>query len=253
MGNLSHRFFEMLFKEEDIQTWDKQQVEDWIEQRSRRLLAREGAVLLMYGREPEKIAFLNRVKYAAWSLVSMIHSNNWKVWKTELPLAGKFIDIPIKGKADLVLIRGEELAVIDFKWRGATRRRNMIKNEEDLQLVTYSKLLTDDDRSTHTAYFILENGKMIARNNEAFKEAESVAPDVNHLEVNDRIYDRMQTTYQWRMAQLQKGQIEIRTIQTLPDLEDIYGDELLTVLEMKRENAHFDDYRTLITGMKKED
>ncbi|MEM8909618.1 MAG: PD-(D/E)XK nuclease family protein, partial [Bacteroidota bacterium] len=163
MGNLSHRFFELLLKE-PLTQWDKTSVYRWVDEQAPKLLSREGAVLLMYGREPEKIAFLNRIKYAAWSLVAMIQQNGWEISGTEKAMARKFFDIPIKGKADLVLKRGEEWAVVDLKWRGASRRARIIKNEEDLQLVLYSKLLTEEDQWAHTAYFILENGQMIARN-----------------------------------------------------------------------------------------
>lgn len=245
MGNLSHRFFEEMFKE-DIKKWDKEHTEKWIDTRANRLLAREGAVLLMYGREPDRVAFINRVKYAAWSLISMIQSNGWKVEATEMDLAGKFKNIPIKAKADLVLKKKDELVVVDLKWRGASRRQRMIKNEEDLQLVMYSKLLTADETWAHTAYFILENGKMIARNNLAFNESLAVTPDSDHIDINERIWSKMGKTYQWRMDQLRKGQIEIRTDSTLHDFEEVYQEELMEVLEMKKGDSPFDDYRTLI-------
>ncbi|MEM6965021.1 MAG: PD-(D/E)XK nuclease family protein [Bacteroidota bacterium] len=245
MGNLSHRFFELLFKE-DIQGWNKRQVEQWIDAKANQLLAREGAVLLMYGREPERIGFINKIKYASWSLVAMIQKNGWKVVTTEMDLEGDFQQVPIKAKADLVLQRGDEHLVVDLKWRGATRRKNVIKNEEDLQLVMYSKLLTADQTWAHTAYFILESGKMIARNALAINEVEAVAPDSDHIDINQRILEKMENTYRWRLAQLEKGMIEVRTDQTKIDLEDHYGSELLDLLEMKDGGAVFDDYRTLI-------
>jgi len=249
MGNLSHRFFELMFDKKennDIYNWDRSDVYEWIDSKAKNLLSKEGAVLLKYGREPEKIAFLNRVKYAAWSLISMIRENGWTVKDTESRLHGKFSNIEMKGIADLVLERGDELAVIDLKWRGASRRKMMIKNEEDLQLVMYSRLLTEDDSWAHTAYFILENGSMISRNELAFKDAIPVAPNSQHEEINQRIYEMMEKTYQWRLHQLNAGKIEIRTAQTAQELEEIYGDELIEILEMRRENAMFDDYRTLI-------
>ncbi len=245
MGNLAHRFFEILFKQ-DIITWTKKDVESWIDDMATQLLSKEGAVLLMYGREPEKVAFINRVKYAAWSLVSIIQSNGWKVKETEMDLEGKFMGIPIKGKADLVLERGNELAVVDFKWRGANRRLQMIKNEEDLQLVLYARLLTADESWAHTAYFIMETGKMIARNNLAFKEATAVSPDLDHIQVNQNVLSKMQKTFSWRMEQLKKGKIEIRTDFTKHQLEEAYMGELLDILEMKDTSAYFDDYKTLI-------
>ena len=252
MGNLSHRFFELLFKE-DITKMDRAAVAEWIDEKAPNLLKEEGAVLLMYGREPEKISFLNKVKYAAWSLVEMIQQNDWKVRETEMGLSGKFAGFPINGKADLVLERKDEIAVIDLKWRGANWRSNLIKSEEDLQLVMYSKMLSNPssmDRQesewAHTAYFILENGKMISRNNQAFKQAVSVSPDQDFKEVNQRIWEKMTRTYQWRLQQLANGLVEVRTEQTYEELAEEYGADLLELLEMHEKDAPFDDYRTLI-------
>ncbi|MBK7869655.1 MAG: PD-(D/E)XK nuclease family protein [Saprospiraceae bacterium] len=245
MGNLAHRFFEQLFQQ-DIQKLNKAELERWIDTEADRLLGREGAVLLMYGREPERIAFVKKVKFAAWSLLDLMRNNGWKVLQTEKTLEGKFLNLQINGRADLVLEKDGELAVIDLKWRGAKRREETIRNEEDLQLVLYSKLLTDDHTWAHTAYFVMENGKLIARNNEAFREVNSVAPGNDLVEVHERILDKMQATYQWRMQQIQEGKVEIRCKQTQFLLEEAYGGELLQVLEMKNEDAPFDDYRTLI-------
>jgi len=244
-GNLSHRFFELLFKE-DVTKMMRADVATWIEERAPDLLRKEGTVLLMYGREPEKVAFLNKVKFAAWSLVEMIQQNGWTVKGTEMGMGGSFEKIPIRGKADLVLERGDEIAVIDLKWRGSNWRSSLIKSEEDLQLVMYSRLLTDEKDWAHTAYFILENGKMISRNNLAFKQATAISPDQDYKEVNQRIWDKMTRTYQWRLAQLSRGMIEVRTEQTAEELDEQYEGDLMDLLEMKDKDAAFDDYRVLI-------
>jgi hypothetical protein len=251
MGNLSHRLFEILFKEKDVLTWEKSQVEKWVSSRLNSLLEREGAVLLMYGREPEKTAFVNTLKYAAWSLIEIIRNNNWQIEGTEQLIEGTFNGIPVKAKADLVLKNAKgALAILDLKWRGASRRQNMIKSEEDLQLVMYSTLLTKDERIAQTAFYIIEDAKMIARNNEAFKEAIAVLPDKDFIQLNQLIWRRMLKTHQWRIKQLQEGRIEVRTEMTFRDLEEPNenGDtsEFDNFLEMKSKDAPFDDYKTLI-------
>ncbi len=250
-GNLAHRFFEEIFKKEDISKWTKSSVEQWINDNAHLMLAKEGAVLLMYGREPEKVSFINKMKISVWRLIKNIQDNGWTIMATEMALKGKFMGIPIKGKADLVLERGRELAVVDLKWRGASRRIQQISNEEDLQLVMYSRLLTDDEDWTHTSYFIIETGEMIARNNLAFKnDVKAVMPDSDHREINARIWQRMEATFNWRMQQIKAGKIEVRTELTQAELEEIYMDELLDVLEMKDKDAPFDDFKTLINLIK---
>jgi hypothetical protein len=61
----------------------------------------------------------------------------------------------------------------------------------------------------------------------------------------------MAATWQWRMEQLSEGIVEIRCRHTLSEIEETYGDSadgkrMMDILEMKGEDAAFDDYRTLI-------
>jgi hypothetical protein len=252
-GNLAHRIFEKLLQQ-DIYSMEKADLEKWIEVETNKLLAREGAVLLMYGREPERVAFVQRLKFAVWSLISHIRENGWQVKQTEMNLEGHFPPAEdgteVRGVADLVLVRGNEMAVVDLKWRGATYRSSIIRNEEDLQLVLYAQML-NSGTWPHTSYFIIENGKFVARNNLAFKNIIPIAPTDDPAATNQRILDRMEATWRWRMQQLAEGKIEIRCRQTIPEIEDAYasggqGELMLEILEMKGEDARFDDYRTLI-------
>jgi hypothetical protein len=249
MGSLAHRFFEMLLKE-DIRGIDKKGVGEWVMNKSEMLLEKEGATMLLYGREPERNAFLNRVKYAAWSLISLLRANAWEVEQTEQELEGTFCGMPIRGKADLVLRRGTETAIIDLKWSGARRRKELIQNGEDLQLMLYAHLLGSSDSWPHTAYFILEDGKMIARNRAAFSDAVVAGRgDEDHGEVAARILEKMEKTFHWRMEQIRKGTIELRTARTAVELEALYESQLMELLEMKQEDARWDDYRTLLEFM----
>ncbi|KAA3623430.1 MAG: PD-(D/E)XK nuclease family protein [Bacteroidetes bacterium] len=247
LGNLAHRFFEILFENPSaIEGMNKAAVERKVDEEMAKLLVREGAVLLLYGREPERLAFINKLKYAAWSLVTMVRSNGWTVVQTEKELEGEFVGTEVKGRADLVLEKDGSSAIVDIKWRGSSRRERELKNEEDLQLVLYAKLLPPEQDLAQTAYFVIENGKMIARNDSAFKEAVTVSPEADLAGVNKRILDRMEATMKWRMEQLKQGILEIRCRHTLAELEEAYGEEQLEILEMKDRDAPFDDYKVLI-------
>ena len=245
-GNIAHRFFELALKEENFHDWTREDLDDWIYARSDRLFQREAATFMMYGFEPDRVQLINQIKYAIWTLLNLIRRNNWKVVDTEVDLKGHFSETPVKGKADIVLKRGSEHCVLDLKWRGHTYRERLIKNGEDLQLVLYSRLLTEDDTWAHTAYFIIENARLLARNTLAFNEIKPLLPDVDAFEMNQNIYEKMQKTFAWRIEQIKNGKVEIRTEKTVKELEEVYGEELLAVLEMRQEDAKFDDYRTLI-------
>ncbi len=248
LGSLAHRFFENLLKK-DLAGLDRKSVQEWVNQEAQVLLPKEGATLLLYGKEPERIAFLQRVTNAAWNLITLIRNNQWEVAGTEVPLTGSFLQMPVRGKADLVLKRGDEQVIVDLKWSGARRRKELIQNEEDLQLMLYARMLASEGKWPHTAYFILEEGKMIARNNEAFKEAiVAGSPGMNHQTVAEAIFDKMEKTYAWRLSQLNKGLLEVRTARTAPELEAMYEGQLFELLEMKQEDAPWDDYKTLLDG-----
>ncbi len=251
-GNLSHRFFELILKE-DFTEWTYDQVKTWVDDHSRTLLRREAATLLMYGYEPQKLQLMHQIKYALWTLINHIRMNKWTVEATEKELTGQFSNTPVKGKADVVLVRvrpdssgrGTERCVLDLKWSGHSYRERMIKNSEDLQLVMYSRLLTEEDDWAHTGYFIIENARLLARNTAAFAEIKPLTTD-DAFEINAAIWEKMLKTYNWRLRQVTAGHIEIRSSKTVRDLEEHYGMELLEVLEMKNDDAKFDDYGTLI-------
>lgn len=245
MGNLSHRLIEQLLKKDPF-NWSREKVYSWVSEAGKQLLSKEGSVLLLYGKEPTRINFIKKLQYASWSLINLIANNGWEIYGVEKAIESPFQEVPIKGRMDLILKRGEELAIIDLKWRGLSYRTQMIRNEEDLQLVLYAYLLQEDRKWAHTAYFIIERGTMLARNNEAFKEINGISPKLDAIEVNQRIIDKMRATLKWRRNQLQNGLIELRSHQTAAALEERYSEELMELLEMKSEDARFDDYRALL-------
>ena len=125
----------------------------------------------------------------------------------------------------------------------------MIRNKEDLQLVIYSKLLAEKTDDVHSAFFIIEDGKLIARNNKGFHQVTGILQEENHKRIEEEIWKKMKKTFEWRINQLTEGKIEVRTEQTVADLDDEYGEEILEVLEMKNETSKYDEYVVLINGV----
>ncbi len=244
-GNLAHRLFELALKE-NFYSWSQDATSAWLEKNCLSLVVQEGAPLMMYGKEPERLQFIQTLKSSLWRLILFIKENGWTVKATEMDLTGTFADVPLKGKADVVLERQNELCIVDLKWAGRSARQNMIKNQEDIQLQLYGSMLLHNGNVPHSAYFIISEGIMLARNSSAFKEVRSIVPGSDHADAHKDVYLKMINTYQWRKDQLKQGKIEIRTEQTAKELEAEYGAELMDVLEMKKENARFDDYTALL-------
>ncbi len=68
----------------------------------------------------------------------------------------------------------------------------------------------------------------------------------DHAAACEQIFARMERTYAWRLEQLRKGMVELRTSRTALELESLYEGQLFDLLEMKNEDAQWDDYRTLL-------
>lgn len=254
MGNLAHSVMQNLLEEvkKDDRIWEKDAVDAWVETKVPPMFEREGAVLLMYGREAERVGFVNRLKHAAWALISAIQDNNWSIHGIEMPVSGELAGQKIVGTADLVLERAGELAVVDLKWAGKTKFREIIRNQDDLQLTIYSRLITEGKGWAHTAYYIMNDAHLLARNNKAFKEAEALSPETDAFSVSQHIWDKMESTYSWRMNQIKSGKIEIRNELTSDLLEREYLDahELLSLLELSGKTPSYDIYKVLVSGYK---
>jgi len=268
-GNLSHLFIERLLnkiKAGDV-VMERAAVSDWIDDNAYRLLAQEGAVMLEYGQEPERVQFIRTMQYSAWSLVHYIKENDWSVRGSEQvlegelePMGGQFV----RGRADLVLEREKngtvEVAVVDLKWRGKTVFKNLLRNAKDVQLCMYAEFVRQNlpregedkppyrqPERVHTAYFVLRDALMLSRDELAFANIETVAGAEEAPVVQATTLKKIRTTHNWRWEQFAEGLVEIRCNETLGHLEDLYQDlPQEELLEMESDDARFDDYRSLI-------
>ena len=246
MGNLAHTFFEQLLQNPDVLQASKEALDQWFDHQAISLLEKEGASLLLYGREQERIQFIRKLKTAAWTFLSTLRNNQWRVKAIEHPLEGSIEGLPMVGRADIILERGQDFAVIDMKWKRSPQLVETVKNQEDLQLVIYAKLLSPKENWAHTAYFSIEQASFVARNNAAFAEIKPIMPDADHAAVQESILKRIMETYRWRIKQIEQGQVEARCQETAGALEVHYEGQLLDLLEMKRSDQFYDDYPVLI-------
>lgn len=248
LGNLGHRVIEDLLSNKGDDHWGRDEVFRFVNDYLPTLLAHEGAPLLEYGSEPERVQFRLTIGQACWALTKLIQENHWEVLGTEIDLEGEFGGLGFRGRADLLLKRADELAIIDLKWRGKTAFTDQIKNREDLQLALYADLVADQYKMVHTAYFIIKDGIMIARNEGAFAGIGGVSPEEDALHTRRDILNRLRQTHDWRRRQLAEGWLETRCELTAGELEDRYQRDfdLIDLLEMKTKDARWDDYRRLI-------
>ena len=267
-GNLSHLFVERVLRaiDNDREKMTKSFVHDWIDANWERLLSTQGAVLLEYGQEPERVQFVRTMKYAAWSLVHHIKENGWTIRGTEERVRGELdaFGQPMAGRADLTLCRDKhgkhEVVVVDLKWRGKTAFGNLLRNNKDIQLCLYAEFIRQNlpleegeapahrpPDKVHTAYYVLQDALMLGRNELAFAGVETVTATDEAGVVQEETLRKIRTTYNWRWEQFREGLVEVRSQDTIGHLEDLYLElDHGAMLEMETDDARFDDYATLI-------
>ncbi|MEM1356729.1 MAG: PD-(D/E)XK nuclease family protein [Bacteroidota bacterium] len=268
-GNLSHLFIERLLngiKAGEV-AMEQGAIRGWIDANWRRLLEQEGAVLLSYGQEPERVQFVRTMQYSAWSLVRHIKRNGWRIRGSEERVEGdlEVMGQSVRGRADLILERedpsgkGVEVAIVDLKWRGKSVFKNLLRNAKDIQLCLYAAFIAQNKpvqgaeavhtapQKVHTAYFVLRDALLLARNELAFANIEVVTGTQTAEEIQATTLRKVRATYNWRWEQFREGVVEVRCQETIGWLEDLYLDlPHDALLEPETEDARFDDYRSLI-------
>lgn len=219
-GNLGHRLFEEFFrKHENWRDVTAADLHTWMNQNLPGIIEREGAVLLGPGRGVERVRVVSTMECALVALLEHLREAGVEHVSPEALREARFEDCRLVGNIDLALTRGRgEKVVLDVKWAGQNDRRDLLAANRALQLATYSYLQKTVDGSDYWpegAYFILENGNVVASNRETFSDA-IVAVPTNGEGVSD-LWRRLTVTYRWRWMQLKRGWIEVVTDGTTPD------------------------------------
>jgi hypothetical protein len=247
-GNLAHRLFEQVIENPAYWNKDEKAIRAWMNENIPVLFEQEGATLLRYGMEPERVSLHHKLSHSIVHFLQTMKQAGWEPEAVEKELNGQFCDIKISGIADLIFKRGNDRAIIDLKWSGKKYRTDLQTNNEDLQLALYHSLLQQNGtfNQIYTAFYIVEAAHFVSRNMEQFSESTKSVSSENPSITYKKILDKMSATYYWRKAQLSSGQIEWRTKASSKQLEEHYGAILLDLLEMKKENSTFDDFKTLV-------
>ena len=251
-GNLVHHLYEEFFKAHsgDVKSsqFDEVPVNAWFDARIIQLLAEEGAVLLQRGRMAEKEQFIATTRKSLHALIKQLRAANVMHIQMEFKQETDFWGGKISGSIDMTVLNAEGAeAVIDIKWGGTKYRRESLKENKHVQLVTYAymrhKLSTTKSWSA-VAYFVIDKGIMLAQNTNYFPNAWVASNDDAEAESYGVIWEKMHKTYDWRRKQFDQGRIELTVIGTKPD--DVDSNPGEDALEIPKTNDGFNDFKVLM-------
>ncbi len=245
MGNIAHKAFELMMLKE-LHLADNEEISEWFGPIFMNLIKAEGLPFLEYGKEPDLAAFRKKLFLSLLSFVHAIRENGWKVVALEETLTGKLGVNPIKGITDVVLERNGQFLIVDLKWGGKGYRKLMFKNKEDIQLMLYAKYFGKETEWLDTCFYIIKDSLFLTRQDGLFKAADLVPAKNLSSEVYDEMYGKLLKTLDWRFEQLKNGQLELRITESIPALDELYGDSIFELLPQRTESYMFDDFGALL-------
>jgi RecB family exonuclease len=208
-GNLAHRLIELYFTDPGALARQPRDLETWYGPTFDRVLAEEGAVLLMRGRRADLERLRAVLLTALRELQRQLVAAGVDQVAPERALAGHFTGGALQGSADLVVRnRSGHWAIVDIKWSGGTYRQEQLTAGRHLQLAVYAEMLRQATGAwPQVAFFILESARLLTLDNAFFPEGLVVkGGDARSTPV---LWQQCQAAWAWRRAQLDRGRIEL--------------------------------------------
>jgi ATP-dependent helicase/nuclease subunit B len=175
-GNIAHRVMQLFF---EVGGLNKQVLEQrkMLDQFFEKTLEELGGMLLIPGREQERIQTKTTTIDGALALADVLNRSGFEVESCELDMEDETTVGLIGGRVDLVVksIRNpSEKVIIDYKWGGRTGREDDVKQGLHTQLVTYSRVLGKGTTWPKTAFFVLQGKSMITVHEDLFEGVRAV-------------------------------------------------------------------------------
>jgi len=245
-GIFTHKIFEDFFseykkpedmKEIDITTWVSERFNDYVE--------KYAVLWKQNGQETVLVSIKDETIKGLMSLRDHLVEDDWSVLGMEHKLEGEVFKTGFTGYIDMALIRGDEKCIVDLKYGGSKKYEKLLKENKDIQLSLYSKFF-GEGTFAHTAYFIIADASLYAKDKKAFSNARSYATEDYVSDYGD-VWAKMDNTYNERMNEIQKGEIVVRDYDTegIVQEDGVNGDDYLDVSSEVGTKYH--DY-SVLTG-----
>jgi hypothetical protein len=212
LGVLAHRVFEQLFSHTDALAWSDEQALAWLRGIVGPLLQTEGATLLMQGAGMGQQRFRLLCERAVCALLAHLREAGAERVQTEAKLEGHFADASLGGTLDLLVhLPGGRCAVIDMKWSGTSRYRELLAEGGHLQLALYSSLVEQQPPArlapVALGYFIIDSRALLVSHPGVFPRGSVHAPPGRPAV--PALLAQAQASWAWRTGQLAKGCVEV--------------------------------------------
>ncbi|MBP9735503.1 MAG: PD-(D/E)XK nuclease family protein [Rhodoferax sp.] len=241
-GTLAHHLVEHYVTEPFALTQSNEEFLKWFEPAFDTLIADEGAILLMPGRNEDLASFRRKLCFAMQQLRAQLHAAHVIKVEPEVTVSGQFVGGKIAGSADLLLTRKDgQQAIVDMKWSGGKKYPDKLALNRHLQLAIYGELQRQKTGQwPRLAYFILNSAELLATDQDFFPQARLVRKNANVADEGAaHLWERFLISWKWRRQQLDQGLIEV----ALEENDDSTAPEDGMAMDILNQN--YNDYRVL--------
>ncbi len=242
LGNIAHELVNRFYGESGALSMPDREFELWFGREFPRVLAEEGATLLMPGRGSDREAFRYKLRLAMLELRRQLALAAATRVESEASLVGSFTGGPLAGAADLVVsTKASAAGIVDMKWSGLRKYPEALRNNRHLQLAIYAELLRQTrGASPAVAYFILDASQLFAPDNAFFPGAQAVPSGSG--ENSAQLWGRFVESWKWRRKQFDAGEIEVAIEEIEPTPESTPPDGAIDPTYL---NPDYDDFTAL--------
>jgi hypothetical protein len=207
-GLISHSLIERLYGTANGLAMNDAEFESWFTPAFDELIAQEGAVYLMPGRQAERENLRRSLHRALDQLREILSNAKVTDIQPERRLSGTFVGGQLTGYSDLVLTNDSKThAILDMKWSGKSHRVKLAKNRH-LQLAIYAELLRQNTNQWPAlAYFLISQGKLLTRDDLWFPGASAIHNESK--ENTAQLWERFLVTWKWRQDQFSQSLFEV--------------------------------------------
>lgn len=242
-GNFSHAMFENFFSIHKKPEQMKNPGE-WVDQNFDKYINEYAIIWLQKGKEITLGEMRVQVRQSLVILCQQLVDNDWTVDEVEKKIEQEVFGNNFSGRIDMCLFRGSERCVLDIKYGGSSKYKNMLEQNTDLQLSLYSKMYGEKSYA-YTAYFIIANALLFSKEIKAFKNPHNRALP-SHCEQYDELWEKMENTHKARRQELEVGKIIVRDALTEGLFVENNVDED-TCLDLKNiEGNKYHDFQVLL-------
>ncbi len=252
-GKIAHTTVQFLWEDQDILSYDNETRLQKIKSVLEAIIKEEGAVFYLPKNESSLNEYRIQTMGSIEHMFNQIIENGWSFLESEQEHTADGL-IPLKGYIDLVLQRGNELAIIDLKWGGMSSKLDEMIKEQELQLMIYDHFMNTLGKEIYVHYYIITKWMFLSRTNDAFKNARVVPFTKEKARHREVLWGKIESTYKQRWSEILEGKIEVGDGMFESDLEnnfkiweDLDGNFLTVPRESKKKKVDkYSDYKKVI-------